>query len=64
MIATCSGHIDRSSERCIDESRKCIQIDGTQGAFAGDAPDRKNPVDLAKPAANVLTSLLTQDEPS
>ena len=63
-VVNCSGHIDRSSERCGDESRRCHQIDGKQCAFSGHAHDRRNPVDLEKPATDILMSYLTQVEPS
>ena len=34
-VTTCSGHIDRRSERHSDKTRRCRQIDGNLGTFSG-----------------------------
>ncbi len=56
-VVNCSGHIDRSSERCGDESRRCHQIDGKQCAFSGHAHDRRNPVDFDKTAGRYFSAV-------
>jgi hypothetical protein len=46
------------------QSCRCDPIDGRQGAFSCHAPDRQNPVDLEKLAADIPVPYLNQDEPS
>ncbi len=45
----------------FDKSRRCHQIDGKRGAISGHAHERRNPVDLTIPEADISMSKLTQD---
>ena len=77
-VRTCVGETDRNRivprrnllrshrperRKTWRQSRRCSQIDCTQGTFSGHARDHQNPVDLARLATDFSMPYLIQDEP-
>ena len=56
--------IHQCLERPGNKPRTSIQIDGQQGMLSGHARDCRSPARATIPVADIVTSLLTQDEPS
>lgn len=56
----CSGHIDRSDERCGDKSPRCDQFDGEARTFSHHACKWLNRVSLTDPEADRPLSFLTR----